>query len=252
VSGTPPAMCWDRRRSRSKRTACASSPRATTSRRRDPTCATFEPVKCDVFITEATFGLPVFRHPDAATKSGKLLKSVAAILTARIWSASIRWARRNASSRLIRDAGYDKPLHIHGALQKLCDYYQSRGIDLGACGRRRSRRKPRDRFRRRHRSRPALGLRRQMGAPLSRSLVSLCLRLDAGAPRVRQRGVELPLVMSDHADWDELDRNDPTVAPGEVWVTHGREEALVRWCELNGRSGQAAHIWSAMKMRSIE
>ena len=34
-------------------------------RQADPTCAPFEPVKCDVFITEATFGLPVFRHPDA-------------------------------------------------------------------------------------------------------------------------------------------------------------------------------------------
>jgi putative mRNA 3-end processing factor len=45
-------------------------------RRRDPTCASFEPVKCDVFITEATFGLPVFRHPDDREEIGKLLKSV--------------------------------------------------------------------------------------------------------------------------------------------------------------------------------
>ena len=44
--------------------------------RPDPTCTTFEPVPCDVFITEATFALPVFRHPDAGDEIGKLLRSV--------------------------------------------------------------------------------------------------------------------------------------------------------------------------------
>ena len=42
-------------------------------RRPDPTCARFVPVKCDVFITEATFGLPVFRHPDTHDEIDKLL-----------------------------------------------------------------------------------------------------------------------------------------------------------------------------------
>ena len=45
-------------------------------RRRDPTCALFEPVPCNVFITEATFGLPVFRHPPDTDEIAKLLKSV--------------------------------------------------------------------------------------------------------------------------------------------------------------------------------
>ena len=40
-------------------------------RRRDPTCPPFEPVPCDVFITEATFGLPVFRHPDDGEEIAK-------------------------------------------------------------------------------------------------------------------------------------------------------------------------------------
>jgi len=46
-------------------------------RRRDPTCARFEPVPCDVFISEATFGLPVFRHPDDRQEIARLLRSVA-------------------------------------------------------------------------------------------------------------------------------------------------------------------------------
>jgi hypothetical protein len=69
--------------------------------------------------------------------------------------------------------------------------------------------------------------------------------------RARQRGVELPLVISDHADWDELADTIKTVAPGEVWVTHGREEALVRWCAIHGIPARPL-IWSAMKTRGIE
>ncbi|WP_373486461.1 MBL fold metallo-hydrolase RNA specificity domain-containing protein, partial [Blastomonas sp.] len=51
--------------------------------------------------------------------------------------------------------------------------------------------------------------------------------------RARQRGVELPLIISDHADWDELTDTIREIAPREVWITHGREEALLRWCALN-------------------
>ena len=52
--------------------------------------------------------------------------------------------------------------------------------------------------------------------------------------RARQRGVELPLILSDHADWDELTSTVAEIRPGELWITHGREEALARWAELNG------------------
>jgi putative mRNA 3-end processing factor len=48
--------------------------------------------------------------------------------------------------------------------------------------------------------------------------------------RARQRNVELPLMISDHADWDELTQTIREVAPREVWITHGREEALMHWC----------------------
>jgi putative mRNA 3-end processing factor len=51
--------------------------------------------------------------------------------------------------------------------------------------------------------------------------------------RARQRGVELPLILSDHVDWPDLTRTIQDLSPQEVWVTHGREDALVRWCELN-------------------
>ena len=48
--------------------------------------------------------------------------------------------------------------------------------------------------------------------------------------RARQLYVGLPLILSDHADWDELTTTIQELAPSEVWVTQGREEALVHWC----------------------
>ena len=57
--------------------------------------------------------------------------------------------------------------------------------------------------------------------------------------RARQRGVELPLVISDHADWDELTATIAELRPGELWITHGREEALARWASLNGIPARA-------------
>jgi putative mRNA 3-end processing factor len=57
--------------------------------------------------------------------------------------------------------------------------------------------------------------------------------------RARQQGVELPLILSDHADWDELTGTIAELRPGEVWITHGREEALARWCDLAGVPARA-------------
>ena len=62
----------------------------------DPTCAPFELVPCDVFITEATFGLPVFRHGDPGAEIAKLLARSSCFPSARTSSAPIRWARRSA------------------------------------------------------------------------------------------------------------------------------------------------------------
>jgi putative mRNA 3-end processing factor len=57
--------------------------------------------------------------------------------------------------------------------------------------------------------------------------------------RARQQGVELPLVISDHADWEELTRTIEETGASEVWVTHGREEALLHHLQKTGRKGRA-------------
>jgi len=57
--------------------------------------------------------------------------------------------------------------------------------------------------------------------------------------RAKARGVELPLVISDHADWDELTATIDEVAAEEIWVTHGREEALVHHAAKKGYRARA-------------
>src|SRR5438270_5230578 len=98
----------------------------------DPTCAPFELVPCDVFITEATFGLPVFRHGDPDGEIAKLLRS-AALFPERahlVGAYSLGKAQRVIA--LIRKAGYAQPIYLHGALETITGYYQDRGIALGA------------------------------------------------------------------------------------------------------------------------
>ncbi len=80
----------------------------------------------------------------------------------------------------------------------------------------------------------------------SRRLPDPLVAMASGWMRVRQRakarGVELPLVISDHADWDELTATIDEVAAEEVWVTHGREEALVYYATKQGYRARALAI----------
>lgn len=208
----------------------------------DPTCAPFEPIRCDVFITEATFGLPVFRHPPAHEELGRLLKSVSQFPERSHLIGAYSLGKAQRVIRLIRDAGYDQPIYIHGALEKLCDYYQAQGIALGDL-------------------QPATlqsGAKKDFAGAIvvgppsafadrwARRFPDPVFAFASGWMRIRQRakqrGVELPLIISDHSDWDELTETIRDTGAREVWVTHGREEALVRWCELNGIAAQALHL----------
>ncbi len=100
-------------------------------RRRDPTCAPFEPVACDVFISEATFGLPVFRHPPDGEEIAKLLKSVAQFPERSHLVGAYALGKAQRLIRLLREAGWDRPIHVHGALEKINALYESFGVDLG-------------------------------------------------------------------------------------------------------------------------
>jgi len=208
----------------------------------DPTAAGFEVVPCDVFISEATFGLPVFRHPDAAHEIGRLLGSVAEFPERTHLVGAYALGKAQRVIRLLRDHGYDRPIYIHGALQKLCDYYASRGIDLGDLRPATLDTSDRTSFA----GEIVVGTpsafadrwARRFAAPVT-CFASGWMRIRQ---RARQRGVELPLIISDHSDWDELTQTIADTGAGEVWVTHGREEALARWCELKGIAARPLHL----------
>ena len=97
----------------------------------DPTCTPFELVQCDVFITEATFGLPVFRHGDPDAEIAKLLHSVALFPERGHLVGAYSLGKTQRVIALIRKAGYDKPIYLHGAMETITRYYESRGIALG-------------------------------------------------------------------------------------------------------------------------
>ena len=202
-------------------------------RRLDPTCADFEVVPCDVFITEATFGLPVFRHPDAADEIARLLQSVKRFPERAHLVGAYALGKAQRVIKLIRNAGYNETIYIHGAMQKLCDYYESQGVELGPLAPATIDKGEKDKFA----GRIIVGPPSAFADKWARRFPDPVSCFASGWMRVRQRakqrGVELPLILSDHADWDELTQTIRETGASEIWVTHGREEALVRWCELH-------------------
>jgi putative mRNA 3-end processing factor len=199
----------------------------------DPTCAPFELVACDVFITEATFGLPVFRHGDPRHEIDKLLRSVALFPERAHLVGAYSLGKAQRVIALIRQAGYAKPIFLHGALETITRYYAARqDQDLGEL--RPVRGTTKDELAGAIALCPPSALKdvwtRRFPEPVT-AFASGWMRVRA---RARQRGVELPLVISDHADWDGLCATIAASGAGEIWVTHGAEDALVHWCVSRG------------------
>ncbi|MBV9064219.1 MAG: ligase-associated DNA damage response exonuclease [Methylobacteriaceae bacterium] len=209
-------------------------------RARDPTCAPFELVPCDIFISEATFGLPVFRHPDAAHEIARLIDSCRLFPERAHLVGAYSLGKAQRIMALLREAGWTRPIYIHGTMEKLTRLYEREGLDLGEI------------VRVAGPERPKLGgeiiicppsalqelWSRRFPEPVP-AFASGWMRVRA---RARQGGVELPLVISDHADWDEL--CDTIVATGcsELWVTHGEEDALVHWATAQGLAARPLRL----------
>lgn len=209
-------------------------------RRPDPTCRPFEPTPCDVFITESTFGLPVFVHPPAENEIGRVLRSLGQFPERTHLIGAYALGKAQRIIKLAREAGWRRTIYVHGALQRLNALYEAMGVALGPLA-------------------PANGDSAQnlagelVLAPPSaiqdrwaRRFADPVTAFASGwmgvKARARQRGVEMPLVISDHADWIELTATLTELAPAEIWITHGREEGLLRWAEINGRSARALRL----------
>jgi putative mRNA 3-end processing factor len=208
----------------------------------DPTCAAFEPVPCDVFITEATFGLPVFHHPDPKIEILKLITSLNQFPERSHLVGAYALGKAQRVISLIRRSGYDKPIYIHGALTRLCDYYRGAGIDLGVLRPATTEDTKSGAFKGAIVVGPPSAFNDRWARRFEDPLSIFASGWMMVRQRAKQRGVELPLVISDHCDWPELIATITEIAPQQVWVTHGREEALVRWCELAGIKARPLHL----------
>ncbi|MBV8687136.1 MAG: ligase-associated DNA damage response exonuclease [Alphaproteobacteria bacterium] len=197
-------------------------------RRPDPTCAPFEPVPCDIFITEATFGLPVFRHPDTTSEVDRLLGRLHENPDRCVLVGAYALGKAQRLIAELRLRGHDAPVYIHGALQRLCDLYREHGVALGEI--RPATGASKDEMRGRIVVAPPGALNDRWSRRLPDPITAMASGWMRVRQRARQRNVELPLIVSDHADWDELTATVAELRPREVWITHGREDALMHWC----------------------
>jgi putative mRNA 3-end processing factor len=198
----------------------------------DPTCAGFELIRCDLFITEATFALPVFRHGDPKAEIGKLLHSLTLFPDRAHLVGAYPLGKAQRLIALIRQAGYDAPIYLHGAMEKITNYYSQRGIALGEL--RLARGATKANLAGTITLCPPSALNdlwtRRFPDPVA-AFASGWMRVRA---RARQQAVALPLVISDHADWNGLTATIAATGANEVWVTHGQEDALVHWSLQRG------------------
>lgn len=209
-------------------------------RRRDPTCEAFEPVPCHVFVTEATFGLPVFVHPPDGEEVGRLIASTRQFPHRAHLVGAYALGKAQRVIRLLREGGWDRPIYVHGALARLNALYQREGVDLGplapASG------LPRDALAGEIAIAPPSAIQDRWSRRFADPIAAFASGWMGVRARARQRGVELPLVISDHADWPELTATLTEIRPEEVWITHGREEGLLRWAEINGMAARALRL----------
>ncbi len=205
-------------------------------RHADPTCTPFELVRCDLLVTEATFGLPVFRHEPDSQEIAKLLASASTFPERTHLLGAYNLGKCQRLVSLLRASGYDRPVWLHGGLVSLCELYEDWGIPLGEL-------------------RPVSTATHDLAGEIvlcppsaladrwSRRLADPLTVFASGWMRVRgrarQRGVELPLIISDHVDWPELIQTIDECGAEEIWVTHGREEAVVHQARSMGRRARA-------------
>jgi putative mRNA 3-end processing factor len=203
-------------------------------RAEDPTCAPFEVVPCDVFITEATFGLPVYRWPSGAQVAAQVLEWWNACRARGVTAVLLAYAL-GKSQRLLAELARltDAPVRTHGAVEALVRTYREAGVKML----------------------PTVplaedggwkGLRDDLviappsvcGTPALVRLARAEVGFASGWMQVRgarrRKGVERGFVLSDHADWDGLVRTCVDTGARRVLVTHGSAAVLSRFLRERG------------------
>lgn len=198
----------------------------------DSTCAPFEPLRCHTFLTESTFGLPIFRWPAEA-------EVMAAI---HAWwrgnqdagRASLLFAHplgkaQRVLSMLDSSIG---PIYTHGAVERMNAVYRGQGIALA----------PTTYAANTGDWKRALVIAppSSHGSPWERRFGPASTAFVSGWMRIRgtrrRRSLDRGFVLSDHADWTALLRAIQETEAESVWVTHGYRAPLARWLQEHGRN----------------
>ena len=213
-------------------------------READPTCDGFEPVRCDTFITESTFGLPIFRWDPTVEVIAGLVGwwegNRAAGMTSVLFCYTLGKAQRvlAALAEVV-----DRPVLVHGAMMAMTDIYRRAGVRMAAT----------ELLVDRGKHQPLSGelvlaplLAR--GTPWMRRLGEFSDAFASGTMRVRgmrrQRNVDRGIVLSDHADWPALLQTIGEVGASRVLTTHGYPEPLARYLRSQGiESGTIRTAW---------
>ena len=204
----------------------------------DPTCEPFEPVKCNYFITEATFALPIYRWSAAEN----------------VFAEINNWWRRNRerekasvifayslgkAQRII--AGVDNsigPMYTHGAVERLNRAYRETGVPLPKTVYAGSITKKKEFIGSLIVAPPSA-----QASTWLRRFGSQSTAFASGWMMVRgarrQRAVDRGFVLSDHADWPELNTAICETGADTVYITHGFVPELVRWLNENGFDAHA-------------
>ena len=199
----------------------------------DPTCEPLEPQRCDVFVTESTFGLPVYRWPDERELFDEVhrwwLASQREGRTAVLYAYALGKAQR-VLARLDASLG---PILVHGAVARFVAPYRAAGVRLAEHAHAGVEEAKATRGRALVVAPPSAAgpsWLRKFGAT-SEALASGWMRIRGAR---RRRALDRGFALSDHADWPGLVATIRATGAGRVLVTHGAVEPLVRWLREQG------------------
>ena len=203
----------------------------------DPTCAPFEPVRCDTFITESTFGLPIYRWDETAVVIRDILAWWAANAEAARTSVIFCYTLGKAQRLLAELARHtDRPVYVHGMMLGMIEAYRDAGVTLPEV---KPVIEPKGRSNRTSfAGELVLAPLSARGTPWMRRLGTISDAFASGLMRVRgvrrQRAYDRGFVISDHADWPSLLQTIAETGAGRVLATHGYAEPLARYLQTQG------------------
>lgn len=201
----------------------------------DPTCATFEPVKCHTFVTESTFGLPIYRWQTSEEIFAGVNRWWRANRDAQKTSVIFAYALGKAQRVM---AGVDAsigPIYLHGATEIVTRAYRASGVALPET-------KPVSAESRKHEFAGSLVIAppSAAGTPWMRKFEPYSDAMASGWMRVRgtrrRRALDRGFVLSDHADWPGLLWAIEATGADNILVTHGSTHELARYLRERGKN----------------